>query len=81
MTLYNLEPCPYCRIVRDKLRALGLEYETIEVPVYRGDRRKVFEVSRQYLVPVLVDGDEIIDDEDKILVYLEEKYGTVAKRY
>ena len=81
MTLYNLEPCPYCRIVREKLKALDLEYETVEVPGYRGDRKEVFDVSGQYLVPVLVDGDKIIDDEDKILVYLERTYGTVAKRH
>jgi glutathione S-transferase len=75
MTLYNLEPCPYCRIVREKLKSLHLEYETIEVPSYRGDRKAVFDVSGQYLVPVLVDGEEIIDDEDKIVAYLEKTYG------
>ena len=81
MTLYNLEPCPYCRIVRQKLKALGLEYTTIEVPAAHADRKEVFLVSGQVLVPVLVDGDIILDDEDVILAYLEKTYGTVAKRH
>lgn len=75
MKLYNLESCPYCKMVRDKLDQLGLEYETVEVPSYRGSRKEVFEVSGQYLVPVLVDGDRVLDDEDEIIAYLNEKYG------
>ena len=75
ITLYNLEPCPYCRIVRQKLKALNLEYTTIEVPGRHANRQEVFNVSGQYLVPVLVDGDTILDDEDFILDYLEKRYG------
>ncbi|MDC4225261.1 MAG: glutathione S-transferase N-terminal domain-containing protein [Candidatus Manganitrophus sp.] len=37
--------------------------------------KEVFEVSGQYLVPVLVDGDVVLDDEDEIIAYLEKKYG------
>lgn len=73
--LYNLQSCGYCRMVRQKLEELGLEYEKIEVPPYRPNRKEVFEVSGQYLVPVLVDGDIILDDEDEIIAYLEKKYG------
>lgn len=62
-------------MVRDKLEELGLEYEKIAVPAYRPNRKEVFEVSGQYLVPVLVDGDVILDDEDEIIAYLEKKYG------
>lgn len=75
MKLYNLESCPYCVMVRDKLEALGLAYEKIEVPSYRPNRKEVFEVSGQYLVPVLVDGDVVLDDEDEIVAHLEKKYG------
>jgi len=81
MTLYNLQPCPYCRIVREKLKALNLEYTTVEVPGPHAMRQEVFDVSGQYLVPVLVDGETILDDEDLILAYLEKKYGTVATRH
>ncbi len=78
MKLYNLQPCPYCRMVRDKLAELQVEYETVQVPVYYEDRKEVFEVSGQFLVPVLVDGETVLDDEEKILTYLGKKYGTVA---
>jgi glutathione S-transferase len=63
-------------MVRDKLQALGLKYETIEVPGRHSDRTAVFEVSGQYLVPVLVDGEVMLDDEEKILPYLDKRYGS-----
>ncbi len=62
-------------MVRDRLDQMGLAYEKIEVPFNRGSRKEVFEASGQYLVPVLVDGEVVLDDEEKILAYLEEKYG------
>jgi glutathione S-transferase len=74
MKLYNLDACPYCIMVRNQLSALGLEYETINVPSFPHDRHEVFKVSGQYLVPGLVDGAVVLDDEDKILAYLDEKY-------
>lgn len=80
MKLYNLESCPFCMMVRNKLDALGLEYEKIDVPGWRGARQEVFEVSGQYLVPVLVDGKQILDDEEKILLYLEDEYGSGKSR-
>ena len=79
MKLYNLETCPYCKMVRDKLDQLGLEYEKVDVPPNRMERHEVFEVSKQWTVPVMVDGDVMLDDEEKILPYLEEKYGKVSK--
>jgi glutaredoxin 3 len=74
--LYNLETCPYCRRVREKLQELGLEYQKIDVPKAKSERRQVVEISGQVFVPVLVDGDVIIaDDDDQAIAYLEEKYG------
>ena len=61
-------------MVRDKLDELGLEYERIEVPPYPRDRKEVFDVSGQFYVPVLVDGEVVLDDEEKILDYLENTY-------
>ncbi len=63
-------------MVRDRLKVLELEYEKIEVPSWQGNRHEVYEVSGQYLVPVLVDKDRVLDDEDKILAYLETTYGS-----
>ncbi|HLG23210.1 MAG TPA: glutathione S-transferase N-terminal domain-containing protein [Candidatus Manganitrophaceae bacterium] len=74
LKFYNLQSCGYCRMVRDKLDELGLEYERIEVPPYPRDRKEVFDVSGQFYVPVLVDGEVVLDDEEKILDYLENTY-------
>jgi glutathione S-transferase len=63
-------------MVRDKLEELGLEYEKIEVPSYPRSRKEVFDVSGQFYVPVLVDDDLVLDDEEKILVYLDETYSS-----
>ena len=49
----------------------GLEAESVEISY--DDRSPVVEVSGQGLVPVLVDGDEVIADSVRILRYLEEK--------
>jgi glutathione S-transferase len=78
MKLYDLDSCPYCRMVRDKLTELKVPYEKVSVPRERSERKEVFAVSNQWTVPVLVDGDVMLDDEEKILPYLDEKYGKSA---
>src|SRR5215218_267395 len=50
----------------------GLEVESVEI-TYE-DRSPVVEVSGQGLVPVLVDGDEVIPDSVRILRHLEAKW-------
>jgi glutathione S-transferase len=50
----------------------GLEAESVVI-TYE-DRSPVLEVSGQPLVPVLVDGDEVIPDSVRILRHLEERY-------
>ncbi|MBI1823082.1 MAG: glutathione S-transferase N-terminal domain-containing protein [Nitrospirae bacterium] len=75
MKLYDLDSCPFCELVRDKLEELNLSYEKIPVPSTRNLRTEVYEVSGQYLVPVLVDGETVLDDEEKIIQYLEKQYG------
>jgi glutathione S-transferase len=75
MKLYNLESCPYCLMVQRKLDELGLEYEKIDVPYPYDRRTEVIAVSGQPLVPVLVDGDTVLDDENKIIDYLQSTYG------
>ncbi|MBV8670703.1 MAG: glutathione S-transferase N-terminal domain-containing protein [Candidatus Eremiobacteraeota bacterium] len=75
MRLYNADWCWYCRRVRDKLDELRLDYEVIEVPVRHSQRGEVLEVSGQTSVPVLVDGDKVLDDDDIIIPYLEATYG------
>jgi len=78
MKLYNADWCWYCRRVREKLDALGLDYEVVEVPIPHSKRREVLRVSGQTSVPVLVDGETVIDDDDRIIPYLEERYGLAS---
>jgi glutathione S-transferase len=66
-------------MVRDRLEELNLTYEKVAVPRDRSQRQEVFDVSGQWTVPVLVDGDVMLDDEEKILPYLDQKYGSVAR--
>jgi len=75
MTLYNLDRCPYCKMVRDRLDALQVPYEKIDVPAAHADRHVVRAVSGQSYVPVLVAGDIVLDDEEKILAWLDETCG------
>ena len=72
--LYQFESCPYCTKVRGTLEGKGIEYEKIEVPLDREQRSELLEVSGQYMVPVLVDGDTVIKDSSAIIDYLNDKY-------
>ncbi|MFC5277687.1 glutathione S-transferase N-terminal domain-containing protein [Halorubrum rubrum] len=78
LKLYELEGCPYCAKVKEKLAELDLEYESIMVPRPHGERTEVEEVSGQTGVPVLVDeanGIDAMPESDDIVAYLEETYG------
>ncbi|HXN09465.1 MAG TPA: glutaredoxin family protein [Candidatus Acidoferrales bacterium] len=75
ITLYNAEWCWYCQRVRKKLDELGLEYDVVEVPIRHSERKDVMRISGQSSVPVLVDGDTVLDDDDVIIPYLERTYG------
>src|SRR6187431_742101 len=50
----------------------GIEVEWVDVDP--DDRTVVREVSGQDLVPVLVDGDEVVHDSTRILAWLEKHY-------
>ena len=81
LVLYELEGCPYCAKVTNKLADLDLEYESIMVPGSHADRTEVKEVSGQTGVPVLVDEDHGVEgmpESDDIVAYLEETYGEGA---
>ncbi|MHB1798314.1 MAG: glutaredoxin family protein [Vulcanimicrobiaceae bacterium] len=76
IVLYQAEWCPYCARVRSKMTDLLLAYKVVNVPRDRSLRTVVEEVSGQTGIPVMVDGDVVIaDDDDKIVAYLEETYG------
>ncbi|MBH0190875.1 MAG: glutaredoxin [Nitrospira sp.] len=75
LTLYHVEWCPDCHVVRRKLADLRLDYEDIIVPDSRSMRKQVYDVSGQYYVPVLKDGDLILTETADILAYLDEQHG------
>ena len=81
LELYELDGCPYCAKVKQKLDGLGLEYESHTVPSAHGERTEVQEVSGQTGVPVLVDPDHGVEgmpESDDIVAYLERTYGDGA---
>ena len=62
------------------LEELGVPYESVIVPDLRPFRKQVFEVSGQYYVPVLKDGEKVLSETRDILSYLETTYGRQAAR-
>ncbi len=75
MTLYHVSWCPDCDVIRQKLAELHVNYEQIIVPDVRPLRKIVHEVSGQYYVPVLKDGERVLTETDDILDYLDKTYG------
>ena len=74
ITFYHVNWCPECQVVRDKLAALAVPHDSVIVPDVRPFRKQVHQVSGQYFVPVLVDGDKVLTETREILAYLEEHY-------
>ncbi|HTV72231.1 MAG TPA: glutathione S-transferase N-terminal domain-containing protein [Candidatus Acidoferrales bacterium] len=75
IVLYQAEWCPYCARVRSKMTDLLLDYQTVNVPRSHAERDVVREVSGQTSIPVMVDGETVLTDDDDIVPYLEQKYG------
>ena len=61
-------------MVREVLKQLELDYETIDVPWAHHERTEVSKVSGQSMVPVLVHGDVVLSDEYEIIDYLKKTY-------
>jgi uncharacterized protein (DUF302 family)/glutaredoxin len=75
ISLYNLEGCPFCHLVRKKLEQLQLPALIIPVPKKGEDRTELIKISAQKTVPTLVDGDKVITDSTEIMKYLDLQYG------
>jgi mycoredoxin len=73
--LYNLEQCPECHVIREKLAELQITYVCINVSRDKKTRQDVFSLTGQYFVPVLIDKNEVLTAQDNILEYLVTKYG------
>ena len=75
-TLYQLDGCPFCEKVADRLDELAIDYETIWVDAMHSDRNEVKEVSGQRGVPVLVDDEYGVTmaESDRILEFIDATY-------
>jgi len=75
-TLYQLDGCPYCEKVADRLDDLGVDYETEWVEALHSQRDEVKRVSGQRAVPVLVDEDRGVTmaESERILEFAERTY-------
>ena len=75
-TLYQLDGCPYCEKVADRLDELGVDYDRVWVEALHSKRDEVKRVSGQRAVPVLVDEDRGVTmaESDRILEFVERSY-------
>lgn len=76
ITLYQLEGCPYCEKVADRLDEIDIDYETVWVDALHSQRDEVKRVSGQRAVPVLVDEDRGVTmaESDRILEFVQQTY-------
>ena len=59
-----------CGRAARELKKSGRSFEQIRMPYRRSDRIEIEELTGQRLLPVLVDGDEVIHDSHRIVEYL-----------
>ena len=78
LELYELEGCPYCAKVIDKLDELGLDYDSVWTVGVHSKRNEVKAVSGQRAVPVLIDPEHGVTmaESSNIVEYLHTTYGT-----
>ena len=70
LTLYQVEWCPSCHVVRQAMTELGLTYLTVNVPAKREERQELLAVTGQASVPALQDGERVVLGSDDIVRYL-----------
>jgi len=81
LTLYQLDGCPYCEKVADRLDELDIDYDSIWVEALHSKRNEVKRVSGQRGVPVLVDEDRGVTmaESDRLLEFIESSYAPDAR--
>jgi glutaredoxin 3 len=76
IVLYQAEWCPYCTRVRAKLTDMLLDYRVVNIPHEHSERTILKDLFGVTGIPSMIDGDvKIADDDEKIIAYVEEKYG------
>jgi len=76
LTLYQLDGCPYCEKVAERLDELDMDYDSEWVEALHSERNEVKRVSGQRAVPVLVDDEHGVTmaESGRILEYLDRSY-------
>ncbi|ELY43082.1 glutaredoxin family protein [Natronorubrum tibetense] len=76
VTLYQLEGCPYCELIADRLDELEVDYESVWTEGLHSKRDEVKRISGQRQVPVIVDDERgvTMPESERILDYLEANY-------
>ena len=76
VTLYQLDGCPFCEKVADRLDEVGVDYDSVWVDAMHSDRNEVKSVSGQRGVPVIVDEEKGItmSESDYILDLIDRTY-------
>jgi len=76
ITLYQLDGCPYCERVADRLEELDVPFETVWVDALHSERDQVKRISGQRAVPVLIDDEYSVTmaESDRILEFLNRTY-------
>ena len=80
ITLYELDGCPYCEKVADRLDELDVSYETEWVEAMHSGRDEVKAVSGQRGVPVIVDDEYGVTmaESANILEFIDNTYANGA---
>jgi glutathione S-transferase len=60
-----------CGKVARKLNAKNIDYDQVRVPYRKSGRGEVEDLTKQRWVPVLVHGEEVINDSKRIVEYLD----------
>jgi len=76
ITLYQLDGCPYCEKVADRLDELDVDYDTEWVEAMHSERNEVKKVSGQRGVPVIVDDETGVTmaESARIVEYVDRTY-------
>lgn len=75
--LYQLDGCPYCDLVTEKLEALSVDFESVWVDGHHSKRTDVKRITGQRQVPALIDEEHgvTMSQSRRILEYLGVTYG------
>lgn len=76
LTLYQLEGCPFCELVAERLNDLDIDFESVWVEGLHSKRNEVKRVSGQRAVPVIVDDTHGVTmaESERIVEYLDTSY-------